>query len=289
VLTFGFENESIDSIKTKMLKYRTECMPILNQEKQLVDVYFWADIFGTSEKRKKLEINLPVVIMAGGKGTRLKPITNVIPKPLIPIGEKTILELIMDKFNSYGVDDFHISVNYKAEMIKYYFAQKEIKEYQINFFEETKPLGTAGSLHLLKKQLHEPFFVTNCDIIIEQDYDEIMNYHKSNNNEMTVVAALKHEILPYGILDTETNGVLKDISEKPERTLMINAGMYILNPELLQEIPENDFYHITHLMKNLLSQKRKVGVFPVSDGAWHDVGEWNKYKQTAFKISGDEF
>src|SRR5690606_35752304 len=121
-------------------------------------------------------------IMAGGKGTRLKPLTNIIPKPLIPIGEKPIIEWIIDSFNQVGVSKFWVSVNYKKELIQSYFNQLESKTYEINFFEEVNPLGTAGSLHLLKGRLKETFFVTNCDILVRDDYSEILNYHIENKN-----------------------------------------------------------------------------------------------------------
>ena len=281
------ENDPEDFIRQQMIDYRMAFIPVVRKDGTIRKVIFWQDLF--EEEKQQDTLNCPVVIMAGGKGTRLRPITNIIPKPLIPIGDKTILEIIMEKFYKFGVRDFYISVNYKSEMIEYYFDQIEEKRYELNFFKESKPLGTAGSLHLLRLQLDRPFFVTNCDIIIDQDYDEIMTYHLQNGNEMTAVAAVKHEVVPYGVFDVEKDGVLKDVTEKPENTYMINAGMYILEPHLLEEIPDNEFFHITDLMKKLLRENRKVGIFPVSEGAWSDVGEWKNYRQTASRLSGDEF
>jgi ADP-glucose pyrophosphorylase len=173
------EENSFNEIKALMLKWRAECMPVVDDKKKLVDIYFWEDVFGEKEHRIQSKLNIPVVIMAGGKGTRLKPLTNVIPKPLIPIGEHTIIEEIMDHFVKVGCHDFLLSVNYKAETIKHYFSQLKHKPYNVSYFQEEKPLGTAGSLFLIKDKIKTTFFVTNCDIIIDEDYSEILKYLKT--------------------------------------------------------------------------------------------------------------
>ncbi|MDD2549771.1 MAG: nucleotidyltransferase family protein [Bacteroidales bacterium] len=272
----AYHNDTFEYIKTQMLKYKAECMPVLNDNNQLVDVHFWEDIFTKQETFVKTKLNLPVVIMAGGKGTRMKPLTNVIPKPLIPLGEKTIIEEIMDRFIQYNCNSFFLSINYKADTIKHYFSQVEYP-YNIHYFQEDKPLGTAGSLHLLNKQIATPFFVTNCDIIIEEDYAEIYNYHQTSKNELTIIAALKHYPIPYGTIETGANGALEKLSEKPELTFKINSGMYILEPHLLKEIPENIFFHITDLIEKIKNRGGKVGVFPVSQNSWKDIGNWEEY------------
>ncbi|MBO6253983.1 MAG: NTP transferase domain-containing protein, partial [Bacteroidaceae bacterium] len=159
---YGYMSEGEESIKEKMRKMRAEVMPILNEQGELVDVWFWGDLFKKAEQEERQKIDLPVVIMAGGKGTRLKPITNVIPKPLVPVGDKTILEVIMDQFESIGCHKFYMSVNYKADMMKYYLSQLD-HQYDIEFFMEDKPLGTIGSVSLLKGKITTPFFVSNCD------------------------------------------------------------------------------------------------------------------------------
>ncbi len=277
------ENESIDSIKKIMEEFRTECMPVINKSNELINVFFWEDVFGKDKKRKQANLILPVVIMAGGKGARLKPITNVIPKPLIPIGEKTIIEEIMDRFVEVGCNNFSLSVNYKAETIKHYFEQLQNEEYKIGYFQEEKPLGTAGSLFLIKDKIKTTFFVSNCDIIIKEDYSEILKYHRDNKNELTIVSALKHYPIPYGTIKTKKEGVLEKLTEKPELTFQINSGMYILEPHLLNEIPENKFFHITHLIENIQKRKGKVGVFPVSEGSWKDIGEWSEYLKEVYR------
>lgn len=263
-------------IKQMMLDYRMELCPVIDDNNNIVKVYFWEDIFSDIQPEPKKKFALPVVIMAGGIGSRLKPITNVIPKPLIPLDDKTIIEHIFEKFNRHGCDHFYLSVNYKADLIEYYLNNKNLN-YNIEYFRENKPLGTAGSLTLLKGKINETFFVSNCDIIIEQDYSEILDYHREQKNMITIVAALKHYHIPYGTIETSKNGKLVSLVEKPEITYKINSGMYILEPEVLRDIPENTFFHITHLIEKLRAQNANIGVFPVSEKSWKDIGEWKEY------------
>lgn len=269
-------DDNLSSIKEHMFRLRAECMPVLDTKGNLVDVYFWNDLFGREEKKQKKNLNTPVVIMAGGKGTRLAPLTNVFPKPLIPVGEKTIIETIMDKFVAYGCHDFHLSVNYKSDTIENYFDFIANPDYNINYFQEDKPMGTAGSLRLLKDKIDSTFFVSNCDILIEEDYATILDYHKRNRNELTVVAAVKTFSIPYGTINTCADGLLESIEEKPTFSFKINTGLYILEPSLLNDIPD-DFFHITHLMEKLKTQGRRVGVYPISQNDWKDMGDWNEY------------
>ena len=276
--------DSIEKIKKEMIRDRTECMPVVDNLGNLVNVIFWEDAFPVEVKRIMRNLQLPVVIMAGGMGTRLKPITNILPKPLIPVGENTILENIMDSFIEVGCNQFYISVNYKAEMIKHYFDTLNNSNYKITYLKEKKPLGTAGSLYLLRDKISKTFFVSNCDIIINTDYSEILQYHEENNNELTIIAALKHYPIPYGTIETGVNGSLESLIEKPELTFKINSGMYILEPHLLNEVPKNEFFHITDLIENIQKRKGNIGVFPVSEGSWKDIGEWEKYQQTIMKI-----
>lgn len=273
---YGEVGESIECIRDKMLELRAECMPVVDAEGELADVYFWKDFFQFEEHHHREKIDLPVVIMAGGKGTRLKPITNVIPKPLVPVGDKTILEVIMDQFESIGCHKFYMSVNYKADIMKYYLGHLS-HQYDIEFFQEEKPLGTIGSVSLLKDKIHTPFFVSNCDSINEQDYRDVYDYHVKNRNDLTIVTTVKHYKIPYGVIETSEDGLLKKISEKPELAYQINTGVYILNPSCINEIPVGEFFHITHLMEVIKNRGGRVGCFPVSERSWKDMGEWPEY------------
>ena len=269
--------DDMENVKERMLKRKSEFTPIVDAENHIVDVVFWEDLFQTNPPKEHHELDLPVVIMAGGKGTRLRPLTNVLPKPLIPIGEQTMMEDIMDRFLECGCDRFYVSVNYKAETIKRYFDNLGKPQYHISYFQEDKPLGTAGSLHLLKGSIDRTFFVSNCDIIIDEDYADILKYHRDNHNEITAVAAIKNIAIPYGTFETKEDGLLSSIVEKPTYTFKINTGMYILEPHLIDEIPQNEFYHITFLIEKLMREGRRVGVYPINEGSWIDVGNWDEY------------
>ena len=273
---YGFVAESEDSIKDKIRRMRAEVMPILDEKGELVDVWFWNDLFKKTELVQREQIQLPVVIMAGGKGTRLKPITNVIPKPLVPIGDKTILEEIMDQFEFIGCQKFYMSVNYKSNMMRYYLDQLP-HHYDVSFFEEDKPLGTIGSVALLKGKIDTPFFVSNCDIVIDQDMRDVYDYHCENHNDLTIVTAVKSFRIPYGVIETGEDGLMTALKEKPELTYMINTGVYILNPGCIDEIPQGEFFHITQLMEKIKAHGGRVGCFPVSEHAWKDMGEWPEY------------
>ena len=277
-------HDSREDVEKYVKEHKTEFMPVIDDRSNIVDVLFWIELFQSDLIHRSAKFNLPIIIMAGGKGTRLRPLTNVLPKPLIPIGKQTMMEDIMDRFVECGCHDFYVSVNYKAEIIKRYLDNLNKPQYNISFFQEERPLGTAGSLHLLKDRISDTFFVSNCDIIIDEDYGEILKYHRENQNEITVVAAIKNLAIPYGTLETKEEGLLSDIKEKPEYTFKINTGMYILEPGLINEIPQNEFYHITFLIEKLIGEGRRVGVYPINEGSWTDVGNWDEYLKFINKV-----
>jgi dTDP-glucose pyrophosphorylase/predicted transcriptional regulator len=268
-----YSNDEISNIfQTTNIKH----IPILKNG-ELVDILTEDHFYGINQQQQT-QFDNPVVIMAGGKGTRLDPFTRILPKPLIPIGDKTILEIIIDKFLPYGAKDFYLTVNYKSIIIKSYF--EELKpDYNVHFVDESKPLGTAGSLKYLEGKYSEPIFVTNCDIIIDADYADILRHHIEQTNDITMVASLKHYNIPYGICEIENGGVLKEIKEKPEYSFLVNTGMYILEPSVLPQIPFEELFHITHLMEKIRSNGGKVGVYPVSEKSWIDIGQWREFNE----------
>jgi len=273
----AFEETPLEQVKAEMIRFRMEFVPVIDNSNHVKHIYFWEELFLEQKPPPKKQFNHPLVIMAGGIGARLKPLTNVLPKPLLPIGEKTIIEEILDRFGNHGCKEFYLSVNYKADLIKFYLKNLNLP-YQLVFFKEEMPMGTAGSLSLLKDKINQTFFVTNCDILIEQDYSEILDYHVSNKNEITIVAALKHYPIAYGTIKTGDNGRLLELVEKPEITFKINSGMYVLEPHLLEEIPKNKFFHITQLIEKIMKRKGQTGVFPVSEKSWKDIGSWDEYQ-----------
>ncbi|MCF8298090.1 MAG: CBS domain-containing protein [Saprospiraceae bacterium] len=274
--------------KELMLQKKINCIPVVNNANQIEDIVFWSDLFEEEEyHRPTPQLNVPVVIMAGGFGTRMEPFTQVLPKALIPIGDKTIIERIIDEFLRYQINEFYVSVNHKFRIIKYYL--KELNpSYKMKFIQEEKPLGTAGSLHYLVGRTSGTLIVTNCDIIIYSRYDEIVKFHEQHDYDLTLVSSMMHYQVPYGTCEIDKGGRLLEIKEKPEYTYLVSTGMYILNARVLRLIPEGTFFHITHLMEKIKQNKGEIGVFPISSDSWVDTGQWEEYKRTIKRFNNDE-
>ncbi len=270
--------------KDSMEKNSIKIIPVVNEKKQIVDIIFDEEAHRNQieKKRKKLQ-NIPVVIMAGGKGTRLYPYTKILPKPLIPIGEIPIMERIINEFYEYGVTDFRVTLNYKKNMIKSYFSDVE-SDYHLEYVEESKPLGTAGSLRLIGK-IDKPIIVTNCDILIQSNYADIYEYHKESQNELTIVSALRDVVIPYGVIHSTENGTVEYVEEKPNLSYFINTGMYILNPSVLDKIPKDTFYHMTDVVSDLLKSGQKVGMYPISEDSFLDMGEFEEMNRMEKKLN----
>jgi dTDP-glucose pyrophosphorylase len=278
------QDYNLDEVKAQMKKMLIEFVPVLDKNQQIIEVLFYEHLFQHALKKhsfKKLDI--PVVIMAGGKGTRLDPFTKILPKPLIPIGDKTVLEIIIDKFLPYAVNHFYLSVNYKSSIIKAYLNELQ-PDYAITYLEENTPLGTAGALFQLKGKIQQPVLVTNCDIMIDANYADLLEHHTRANNDITIVVSVKNYNIPYGICEIENGGELREIREKPEFSFLVNTGMYILSRKSLDLIPENEFFHITHLIERVKLAGGKVGIYPISENAWIDTGEWDEYKKAVGRL-----
>lgn len=258
--------------KQLMIKHMLECLPVIDANKKVVSAVWWVDLFESKSKKLK-KLNIPVVIMAGGEGARLAPFTKILPKPLMPIGDKPIIEIIISRFTDYGCDDFYLSLNYKSNIIKAYFSDFDHK-YKINYILENKPLGTAGGLHFLKSRIKKTFFVSNCDILIEADYADILKFHKDRKNKITLVSSMKNFTVPYGVCEMESGGTLKGIQEKPEFDFFVTTGMYVLDKTVLKDIPKNKFYNMTDLISDYLAKGERVGVYPVSEKSWLDMGQF---------------
>lgn len=268
--------------KDIMKKKSIEAIPIVNKEEEIIKVIFWKDSYNENLKVNNL-FNNPVVIMAGGKGTRLHPLTKVFPKPLIPIGDIPIVERIIDRFVCFGCKDFYLTINYKKNLIKAYFNDLD-KDYVVEYVEEEKPLGTGGSLYLLKNKLKETFFISNCDTLIDENYYKMLQFHRQSENKITVIASLKFFTVPYGVIELDDKSMIKNIIEKPECSYLVNTGMYILEPETLQDIPDNEFYHITDLVEKYIKKGERVGAYPISEEAWLDMGQFNEMNNMLEKL-----
>ena len=267
-----------------MVKYSITALPVVSAKGHITDIIFKEPENGIEVQAKDGLRDIPVVIMAGGKGTRLYPYTKILPKPLIPIGDIPIMERIIGRFCAYGAHDFWVTVNYKKNMIKSYFSENK-HDYRISYVEENQPLGTAGSLRLIEDQFEQPFIVTNCDILIDADYEDLYRNHMQSGNELTIVTALKKIVIPYGVIHSSENGSVMMIEEKPELSYFINTGMYILNHDLIGEVPKDTFFHMTDLTDALLKQGRRVGMYPISEDSFLDMGEFEEMHRMETKLN----
>jgi len=277
------EGADPNAARERMVAHRIGCVPVVSADGVVVSAVWWLDLFEAGPPKHRIDV--PVVIMAGGEGSRLSPFTKVLPKPLVPVGDKPIVEVIMERFADHGADRFFMSVNYKAALIKAYFADVR-HSFELGWLEEDRPLGTAGSLHLLEGRVDSTFFVSNCDILIDADYGDVLRAHRDSGNALTLVASVKQYAIPYGVCELdEGSGMLGAMIEKPEYNLLVSTGMFVLEPELLQHVPTDRVYHMTDLINDRAAAGEKMGVYPVSDKAWLDMGQWETYREMLARLS----
>lgn len=251
-----------------MKKNKIEALPIVDETLKIVSVSF----MNAAESIREKKIKIPVVIMAGGLGTRLYPYTKVLPKALVPIGDLPIVEHIMNRFNKYGAENFHLIVNHKKNMIKAYFNESDLK-YNISFEDEKTPLGTGGGLFLLKNKIKTSFILSNCDILIEEDMNKIWDCHTSNGNLVTMICSLKNIKVPYGVIELDANGCIESMREKPEMSFLTNTGIYIVNNEIFKYINDNEDIGFPDILLRAQMSGEKIGVYPISEESWLDMGQ----------------
>lgn len=265
-----------DAAKEILREKKLALLPVLDDQGIVKDFITWQRL-GLPQTTKESLSHMPVVIMAGGKGSRLKPLTNFLPKPLVPIGhETTLIERIIKQFTDFGCNDFLISVNYKAKLIKAYFDELN-PDYKVRFLEEEKPLGTIGSIALAKNQIKGSFFVTNCDILVSANLHDLQQHHLQGQHMATITASAKNHVIPYGTCELSEDGSLAKITEKPSQELLINSGLYVFEPTVFDIIPSDTQFHATELIENLIKDSKKVGVFPINFDSWQDLGQMSLY------------
>jgi len=251
-----------------MIQYEIDRVPLLDENGFLKKIY----ILDTVNYVNGVKYVNKVVVMAGGKGVRLKPITDIIPKPLLPISGKPIIHRIMEVFNKSGFSKFLFTLNYKKDMIKLYLDSIKDDSLNISVIEEEDFLGTAGSLSLIKNIEKQPVFLTNCDILLDIDYGKALKFHEKNNNEITIIGNLQEISVPYGILN-QLNGAFIDIEEKPTLHYTVNTGIYILNNSVIERIPYNKRIDMPDVVNNEKTLGSKIGVYPTHE-KWFDIGNW---------------
>jgi dTDP-glucose pyrophosphorylase len=269
--------------KEFMRKHSIEALPILNKDREILSVVLWNE----EEIGPRKTLTIPIVIMAGGFGTRLYPYTKILPKPLIPIGEIPIVEHIINRFNLYGSNDFFLIVNHKKNMIKAYFNEIE-KNYTINFIDEDEPLGTGGGLSLLKGEINSTFILSNCDILIEEDYEKIYNYHKKENSLITMVCSLKNIQIPYGVIEISETGEIDNMKEKPELSFFTNTGMYIVEPKVIEELEYNKAISFPDIIERYKEAGERIGVYPISENSWLDMGQFDEMEEMRRRLESNE-
>lgn len=282
VVAEGFRTEEV---RAEMLNGNLGCVPVVNASREIVRLLFWKEIFqGEVAIKPKRRLNLPVVIMAGGQGSRLAPFTSVLPKPLIPVGDRTVIEIIIDQFLPYGLDCFFLSLNYKSKILKSFF-EELAPSYSVAYLEEKEPRGTAGGLRPLYSPTAEHLIVTNCDVMIQADYAELVSFHTDNNYDLTLVASLKDYHIPYGVCELENGGTLSRITEKPQYSFLVNTGMYVVRRDRLGLIPEQTRCDMTDFIELIKKASGRIGVFPIGENAWVDTGEWTEYRKALESLS----
>lgn len=278
----NFSPKSINSslgeegIESQLKNMRKRHLPVVDDDKKLIDILILDDI---KLKRNKNSI----IIMAGGLGSRLGELTKYQPKPMLKVGEKPLLENMIEMLKDQGFYDFYISVNYKANIIKEYFRDGSEFGIKIKYLEEKKRLGTAGALSLIEKKLKYPFFVINGDIITTQNFNTMKKFH-SKERAVATMGIRNHTITnPYGVIKIE-NGKVKTFEEKPRYTSFINAGIYLLNPEVLDIIPYNTYYDMPELFKTLINSKKNIAAYELKS-YWIDIGHTSDYERANSDLS----
>ncbi len=259
-------------------------IPIVDRGNRIIDIYLCKD--GEVKTKMHRKLNAPVVINAGGRGTRLEPFTRVLPKPLIPVGELPIIEHILREYQTYSCKEFHIIVNYKRDLMKAYFADNE-EDYGIKWYDEEKPLGTGGGLSFLRGKLKSTFFFANCDALLTANYADILDFHKENGNAITMICAYKSFNIPYGVVEMSIDGEIEDMREKPMMSFLTNTGIYVVEPRVIDYIKDDEAIDFPDIVKRVKDNGEKVAVFPISENDWMDMGQLSELEKMRIKLYGE--
>lgn len=259
-----------DEILALMHSKRVQQIPLLEADGQVAGLATMSDL------TRRQDLGIPAVVMAGGFGSRLYPLTKSTPKPLLPVGKKPILEHIVEGLSSHGIRNIWLATHYQAEQIRAHFGDGHKWAVTIHYIHEEEPLGTAGALRLLPIRFSTPFLLMNGDLLARVNFRDLVQFHLDLRAVMTVCVKEYNVQVPYGVVDVE-NGQVRRLSEKPVNRFVINAGIYVLSPELLDRIPDGRF-DITQLIEQLVSEGRRVASFAIQD-YWLDIGQRPDYEQ----------
>ncbi|WP_316763108.1 nucleotidyltransferase family protein [Pedobacter aquatilis] len=266
----------------KIIEYREgdfKIVPVVDENHKIVNVINF----------RKIRSYLPIdaVIMAGGRGQRLQPLTDSIPKPLLKVGDKAIMEHNLDRLALFGIDDFWVSVKYLGEQIENHFGEGKEKNIKIEYVWEKEALGTIGAVSKIKNFEHDYILITNSDLLTNIDYEQFFLEFIKLDADLAVLTIPYQVNIPYAVLETN-NGNVKSFREKPTYTYYSNGGIYLIKKEMLQYIPENTFFNATDLMEELIKNELKVISFPFS-GYWLDVGKHEDFEKAHIDIHNIKF
>lgn len=276
--TVGYLYESSQEIINKAVNAKIHKIPLVDAENRVVGLKEFEELLKPEVKPNK------VVLMVGGLGTRLYPLTKETPKPMLKVGDKPILETIVSRFADYGFVDIIMCVNYKAEMIQQHFGNGSKFGVKIEYVLEQDRMGTAGALSLLTTRPSEPFFVMNGDLLTNVNFESLLDYHQIHQATATMCVREYDFQVPYGVVKVEGDQI-QSIVEKPIHKFFVSAGIYMLSPETLEHIPHNEYFDMPTLFENLIAKKNSTISFPIHE-YWLDIGRMNEYEQAIREYSG---
>ena len=276
ILKSNYDLQKIIDLRNENFKV----FPVLDNDGVIINVINFRLI--------KSYLPLDAVIMAGGKGTRLRPLTNDIPKPLLPVGDKTIMGHNVDRLTEFGIDDFWFSVNYLGEKIQDFFGSGKQKNISISYVWEKTPLGTIGAISKIDDLKHEDILVTNSDILTNLDYEQFYLDFKNSKADLSIASIPYNVNVPYAVLEKDDHGLIKSFKEKPTYTYYSNAGIYLMKKSVLSLIPKNSFFNATDLIDLLITKNKKIVSFS-SNSYWLDVGKHDDYKKAQIDIKKIKF
>ncbi len=279
---FIYENEiNKKKIRKIFLKTKITLIPVLDKKKKITKIFYLKDVldlYNSNDEIEKYTKKLGVVIMAGGEGVRMQPYTKIFPKPLLPMGDDTVIDLIISKFLSYRINNFYITTNYKHQIINNHF-KKYKTQIKYNLIKETKKLGTAGSLSYLKDSKEDLFFVSNCDTVVSENYNNVLHFHTKNKNDITIVSSKKSFKFPYGVCVLNNKKKFVGFKEKPNYEFLFNIGLYLINRKVLKLIKKNQKLDMDDFILKLKKKKKKIGIYQIDYNNWQDLGSWESFNK----------
>lgn len=271
-------NDPKEKILQLAVSHKLYQIPVLDADGRIVGIVEVDELLQPAHRSNK------VVIMAGGLGARLSPLTDSTPKPMLHVGNKPILETIIENFAKYGYTDIILSVSYKSHVIEDYFGDGSKFGVNIEFVHESKRMGTAGALGLVRERLMEPFFVMNGDLLTNVNFDHLHDYHVSHDAAATMAVREYDFQVPYGVVNVQ-NGYIASIEEKPVHKFFVSAGIYMLSPQALEHVPVDEFYDMPSLFEALIANQQAAVSFPIRE-YWLDIGRISDFERANNEYDG---